>query len=223
MEHSTQERLMEFSDMIDEFLSNMKMVSSEIESFGYEEERRYYALSEEDRDSDDSLRILDFKRGLLKVFSTLESANILIRESKTELDELISKSIDDIGDEVFEDIDEKDFEIDEDDGFEDDEDGEFYPVLEVKTSGGDIFYNGVSSKTFCDVISHIGVELVASLKIYIGDLPLVTKRRYKKRYKSLGSGWYIHTNSSTTRKKQLLVQISEKLDLNYKIRLVQPR
>jgi len=77
-----------------------------------------------------------------------------------------------------------------------------------------------SSKTFAETIRKIGVEKIIELDILVDKAPFVSKDNEMRGGVALDDGYYVNTHSSTPAKKRLLVDISQRLNLDLKIEIV---
>ena len=98
-------------------------------------------------------------------------------------------------------------------------------ILRVEFPGGRIIQHSVASKTFAQVIDEHYPDLIAEIGIVHAGVPLVSKNldsKYAKYQKQISDGWYVFTNIRTERKQADLQKISEELDLNLRVSVVDP-
>lgn len=98
-------------------------------------------------------------------------------------------------------------------------------ILRVEFPGGRIIQHSVASKTFAQVIDEHYPDLIAEIGIVHAGVPLVSKNldfKYAKYQKQISGGWYVFTNIRTERKQADLQKISEELDLNLRVSVVDP-
>lgn len=96
-------------------------------------------------------------------------------------------------------------------------------ILRVTLPSGEVIQNAKVVDTFVDVISRLDPQKVHNLGIIHAKDNIVSRQRNQKyivAQKDIGNGWYLLTNPTTRRKQEILRQISDSLDLNWKIELV---
>ncbi len=95
--------------------------------------------------------------------------------------------------------------------------------IRVTFPDGRIIQEGRVSQTLVDVVKYVGAENVRSLDIPINKDNLITNKvapAYENSVKSVGSGLFVHTNSSTQTKFAQIQQISDDLNLGLTVELV---
>lgn len=97
-------------------------------------------------------------------------------------------------------------------------------TLRVTYPDGRIIQHRKAALTYIEVIENSYPELINEIKIFHAGVNIVSKvidSRYKKSQKPIKDGWYVMTNSSSSQKKEDLERISDELELDLKIELVQ--
>lgn len=98
-------------------------------------------------------------------------------------------------------------------------------IIKITTPEGDIMQHTKVLDTLIDVIEYAGAENVMSLNIQnCGDNLILQEdninERYRKATKQLSSGLYVNTCSDTKTKARTIQQISDSLELDLKIEIV---
>lgn len=96
-------------------------------------------------------------------------------------------------------------------------------ILRVTLPSSEVIQNVKVVDTFVELISRLNPHEVHNLGIIHAKDNIVSRQRNQKyivAQKDLGNGWYLLTNPTTRRKQEILRQISESLNLNWKIELV---
>ena len=89
------------------------------------------------------------------------------------------------------------------------------------SDGTDICENSASN-TLAETINKIGVEMVIGLNIIFDNVPYISKDKdlmYRGTF--LKNGYFVNTHSSTSTKKKQLEEISQKLNLDLKIDIIE--
>ena len=96
--------------------------------------------------------------------------------------------------------------------------------IKVTFPDGNVICHAIVSDTFVEVVKYAGAEKVRDLNINTaGDNLIVSKEHINPKYeistKLVDGNWYCFTNISTTKKAEILKQISEKLNLELTIEI----
>lgn len=97
-------------------------------------------------------------------------------------------------------------------------------TLRVTYPDGRIIQHRKAALTYIEVIDNSYPELINEIKILHAGVNIVSKEldpRYKGSQKPIKNGWYVMTNSSSAQKKEDLERISDELELDLKVELVQ--
>lgn len=96
-------------------------------------------------------------------------------------------------------------------------------ILRVKYPDGRIIQYPKSTDTYIEVIENNYPELIHELNIIHSNVNIVT-REYSDRYAfaqhEIANGWLVFTNTSTRKKRNDLIKISEELELGLRVDLV---
>ena len=93
-------------------------------------------------------------------------------------------------------------------------------ILRVEFPNGQVVENRNVSKTLIDVINYAGIEPVRNLGIIINNVNLISTTiipKYEKAQKNIGKGLYVMTCCDTNKKKKIIEQISNSLNLNLNV------
>lgn len=96
--------------------------------------------------------------------------------------------------------------------------------IKVTYPDGKVICYAIVSDTFVEVVKYAGADNVRSLRINIaGDNLIIDKEHINPKYevstKQVDDKWYCFTNISTSKKAEILKQISEKLNLELTIEI----
>ena len=93
--------------------------------------------------------------------------------------------------------------------------------LIVAFPNGKTVSNHFASETFAEAIKIIGYEKVEALKIVYCGVPIVSRKKDEfYNQQQIKSGIYVMTHSSNKMKKQLLDEISNRLNLNLEVEVI---
>ena len=92
--------------------------------------------------------------------------------------------------------------------------------LSVYFPDGTEINNHFSAGTLAETIKKIGVDKVVALNMVCSNLPFVSKDKNMKGAFTVEDGYFVNTNSSTVMKKRQLEEISQRLNLDLKIDIV---
>ena len=71
--------------------------------------------------------------------------------------------------------------------------------------------------TFIDVLWELGIEDVMNLDLPVNHIPLISKVKDPNRAQREDGGYYIVSGTNTLKKKALLEDIAEKLDVDIEV------
>ena len=95
--------------------------------------------------------------------------------------------------------------------------------LRVKFSDGDVIEESSAAETLRVFILKVGMMKVQALGLSQSNVPLVTNvldEKYAHAQKPLQGGWFLMTNSPTAKKKKVIEQIAESLNLKVKVEII---
>ena len=95
--------------------------------------------------------------------------------------------------------------------------------LRVTLSSGEVIEEPFATDTFRLFVLHVGIEKVFALGLSQSNVPLVTTvldDKYRGAQKLLKDGWYLMTNSPTTKKKKVIEQIAAAVGIWVKVEIV---
>ena len=94
--------------------------------------------------------------------------------------------------------------------------------LIVSFSDGTDICGNSATKTLTETINKIGVEKVIGLNLTFRNAPYISNdRELMRNCASLNNGYLVNTHSSSITKKKQLEEISQKLNLNLKINIIE--
>lgn len=96
--------------------------------------------------------------------------------------------------------------------------------IRVILPNGKVIFSKDVVDTFCSIIKFIGYDRVMSANISIGDRPLIT--RYdcpdSRKYRKVDNNYYLHVNTSTSRKFDILNQLNKMFSFGLTIEYYEP-
>ena len=92
--------------------------------------------------------------------------------------------------------------------------------LKIVFPNGHTIVNETATESLFEFVKYVGVNKVRALGLIQCKVPLISNtidKKYGKKQKHLGGGWYLMTNTSTLAKKSDIEKISNYYSLNVKI------